>query len=116
MEEPEYFGARCFCAEAIKQFPELAGELAKDANLLHVQMGTLACSARTAIECGDIVLLRRVLAFLEEVLSRQRIHPDIKAAVATSFLLPADFEASETGKQAWRSLPDRLRHVLNTAT
>ena len=40
MEEPEYFGARCFSDEAIKQFPELAAELRHDAELLHVQMGT----------------------------------------------------------------------------
>jgi hypothetical protein len=114
-EEPEYFGVRCFSAEAIRQFPELASELTKDAHLLHVQMGTLAGCARSAIERGDPVFLRRVIAFLDEVLSRHRIHPEIENAVATSFLAPADFETSETGRQAWGSLPERVRHALQRA-
>lgn len=115
MEEPEYFGPQCFSDEVIRQFPELAAELTQDAQLLHVQMGTLKSSAHTAIERGDLAFLRRVFAFLEDVLSRPRVHPEIGNAVATSFLLPADFEASETGRQAWESLPERLKHVLHNA-
>ena len=115
MEEPEYFGARCFSDEAIKQFPELAAELRHDAELLHVQMGTLKSSAHAAIERGDLAFLRRVFAFLEDVLSRQRVHHEIENAVATSFLMPADFEVSETGRQAWQSLPERVKHVLQRA-
>lgn len=112
MEEPEYFGSRCFSEEAIRQFPELATELTQQADLLHGQMGILKSSAHTAIERGELVFLRRLFAFFEDVLSRQRVHPEIENAVAISFLLPADFEASETGRQVWQSLPDRLKHVL----
>jgi hypothetical protein len=115
MEEPEYFGARCFSDEAIRRFPELATELAQDVELLHVQMGTLASAARSAFETGDTALARRVFDFLDEILARQRLHPEVENAMATSFMLPADFEASETGRQMWQSLPERLRHVLYTA-
>lgn len=111
-EEPDYFGPRCFSEEAIKQFPELTAELVRDAELLHVQMGTLASSARAAIERGDLAFLRRLFAFLEEVLSRPRLHPEIENAVEISFLLPADFEGSVVGKQMWQSLPEKLKNVL----
>ena len=115
MEEPEYFGPRCFSDEVIRCFPELATDLRRDAELLHVQMGSLASLARAAIERGDLPFLRRVFVFLEDVLSRPRVHPEIENAVATSFLLPADFETSETGRQVWHSLPERLKHVLQRA-
>ena len=115
MEEPEYFGPRSFSDAAIRHFPELAAELGQDAALLHVQMGVLASSARTAIERGDVTFLRRLFAFLDDVLSRQRVHPEVENAVATSFVMPADFEVSETGRQMWQSLPERLKHVLQRA-
>jgi len=116
VEEPEYFGPRCFSEEAIKAFPELIAELSIDAELLHVQMGTLASSGRVAIERGNAAFLRRLFAFLDDVLSRARLRHEIENAVATSFLLPADFEGSETGRQAWQSLPEKLRRMLERST
>ena len=115
MEEPEYFGPRCFSPEAIKQFPELTTEHRQDADLLHVQMGTLVLSARTAIERRDLPFLRRLFTFLEDVLSRRRVLAEIENAVATSSLLPRDFGSSETGRQVRESLPERVRHVLQRA-
>ena len=115
LEEPEYFGRRCFSAEAIRRFPELTTELTRDGELFHVQMGTSAFSARTAIERGDPAFPHRMFAFLEDVLSLPQALPEIQNAVATSFLLPADFDASETGRQVWKSLPERVKHVLQRA-
>jgi len=115
VEEPEYFGPKSFSREAIVNFPELAVDLQHDAELLHVQMGTLASWARTAIERADAASLRRLFAFLEEVLSRPKLHHEIRNAPATSFLAPADFEISECGRQAWGSLPERLKNVLQKA-
>ena|SRR5437867_4152112 len=115
MEEPEYFGPRGFSEEAIRVFPELAVELRREGELLHVQMGSLASSARGAIEHGDLPFLRRVFAFLDDVLSRPRVLPELENAVATSFLLPADFEASATGRDAWALLPERVKRVLQRA-
>lgn len=112
VEEPEYFGPRCFSEAATLAFPELATELARDAELLHVQMSILASAGRGAITRGDITFLNRLFAFLEDVLSRPRVHHEIANAVATSFLLPADFEVSDTGWQAWQSLPQSIKDVL----
>ena len=115
VDEPDYFGPRCFSETAIRTFPELATELTQDAELLHVQMGTLASAGRRAITRGDLTFLHRLFAFLEDVLSRPRLHHEIPNAVATSFLLPVDFEVSDTGRHAWQALPQRIKHVLARA-
>jgi hypothetical protein len=115
VEEPDYFGARCFSEQAINAFPELAPELTRDAELLHVQMGTLASAGRAAMQRGDTAFLQRLFMFLEDVLSRQRLHHEIPNAVQISFLLPADFDVSDTGRQAWQSLPEKVRRVLERA-
>jgi hypothetical protein len=115
VEEPDYFGPRCFSQEAINAFPELATELAQDPELLHVHMGTLASAGRAAIQRGDAAFVRRLFAFLDDVLSRDRLHHEIPNAVATSFLLPADFEHSDTGRELWRSLPEKVRRILERA-
>jgi len=91
MEEPEYFGPKSFSRESIGRFPEPAAQLQHGAELLHVQMGTFASSARTAIERGDVPFLRRLFAFLENILTRPNLHYEVQNAVETSFLLPADF-------------------------
>jgi hypothetical protein len=115
VEEPEYFGERSFSNEAIKAFPELAAELSQETDLLHVQIGILASAARDAFKRDDAVLVRRILNFLEQVLSYKRLHPEIENAIAISFLLPIDFDKSETGREAWQSLPKKLRDILDRA-
>ena len=112
MEEPDYFGPKSFSRESIEHFPEIATELERDRELLHVQMGTLACSARTAMERGDVTFLRRLFAFLEDILARPKLHYEIRNAVEASFLVPADFEASTCGREMWASLPEKLRNAL----
>jgi hypothetical protein len=115
VEEPDYFGPRCFSQEAIRAFPELAQELTRHAELLHVQMGALASAGRAAIAHRDIAFLDRLFTFVEDILSRPRLHHEIPNAVANSFLLPADFDSSDTGRQVWQSLPEKVRRVLDRA-
>jgi hypothetical protein len=115
MEEPEYFGPKSFSRESIEHFPELAAELQHDAELLSVQMSTLALSARTAIQRGDVAFLRRLFAFLDNILARPKLFSEIQNAVETSFLMPADFEASQCGREMWASLPEKLKHALHRA-
>jgi hypothetical protein len=115
VEEPDYFGPRCFSEQAISAFPELAPELTRDAELLHVQMGTLASAGRTAIRRGDTPFLDRLFVFIQDVLSRPRLHHEIPNAVVTSFLLRADFDQSATGREIWRRLPEKLRGLLERA-
>ena len=115
VEEPEYFGPRCFSEEAMRAFPELATALAEDAESLHAQIGTLASAGRSAITRGDGTFLERLFSFTEDVLSRTRLHPEIPNAVVISFLVPADFTASELGREAWQSLPQKLKRLLEQA-
>ena len=105
VEEPEYFGARCFSEEPVARFPELTAQLAHDAGNIHVPMGTLASAVRAALESG----------FLAEILARQRLNPEIENAVAISFLAPAEFEQSDAGRRARLLLPERLKHMLRSA-
>jgi hypothetical protein len=115
-EEPEYFGARCFSEEAVARFPELAAQLTPDAGSLHLQMGTLGSATRVAIETGNAAFFTRVFNFLSDILTRPRLHPEVENAVALSFLTPADLQRSDSGRRAWLSLPERLKHALQNAS
>ena len=115
VEEPEYFGPRSLSDGAVRAFPELATALAGDAESLHVQVGTLAAAGRSAITRGDRRFLERLFAFVEDVLSRPRLHPEIPNALVTSFLTPMDFDASESGREAWQSVSPKLRQLLDQA-
>src|SRR5438045_1867653 len=115
LEEPDYFGARCFSKHAVARFPEISAELLSDSGLLHVQMSALASLARTAIASGDTPLLSRIFIFAEEVLSHPRLHPEVENAVWISFLTHEDFEQSDAGRRAWDLLPVKLTHILQRA-
>ncbi|HEY3854251.1 MAG TPA: hypothetical protein VGO67_07670 [Verrucomicrobiae bacterium] len=113
MEEPEYFGPQSFSVEVIAQFPEKAAELTENSGILHIQMGLLASAARKAIEVGDTVFLKRVFRFINDILARERLHPDVEDAVADSFLTLTEFEQSEAGRNAWNLLPEKLRRLIS---
>jgi len=115
LEEPEYFGPRCFSEKAVARFPELSAQLTHEAGNIHGQICTLASAARAAFESADTALLSRVFEFLAEILARQRLHPEIENAVAISFLEPAEFEQSDAGRRAWLLLPERLKRILRSA-
>lgn len=112
LEEPDYFGSRSFSAEASLSFPKLSLQLAEEPEDIHLQMGALGTAAREAIENGDLGFLQSLFEFLESVLVRPKLHPEIENAVAISFLAPIDFEKSETGRRAWKLLPNHLKDVL----
>lgn len=114
LEEPECFGPRSFAAEASLRFPKLATRLAEEAELIHLQMGTLGTAAREAIENGDFVFLKNLSEFLEDVLVRPKLHPEIENAMTISFLAAAEFEKSTNGRQAWKTLPDHLKNTLQS--
>jgi hypothetical protein len=115
LQEPDYYGAQRFSAEAAARFPEFSTELLSDSCLLHVQMGTLASLAHAAIASSDTSLLHRIFDFIEEVLRRPRLHPEVENAVEISFLTRSDFDQSDAGRRAWTLLPQRLQHLLRRA-
>jgi hypothetical protein len=67
--QPSY-DAQAFNRDAIACFPELKEDLEYFADLLHVQIGTLAGSVRSALEGGDSNLAIRIFAFLEKALTQ----------------------------------------------
>ena len=112
LQEPEYFGAQCFSAEAVARFPELAARLVCDAGQIHLQMGALASVARDAIESDDFALASRLFAFLSDTLARERLHHEVENAIAISFLEPSEFEQPGRWREALRLLPETLKRVL----
>jgi hypothetical protein len=113
-EEPDYYGPKSFCSDAISHFPVLTQDLVADTGL-HILVAKLAEVGRSALEAENVAFLDRLFAFLESVLSLQKLHPEIKNALIISFLLPVDFERSAVGRQVWRTMPERLKHVLEQA-
>jgi hypothetical protein len=49
----EMYGNGEFSRDAVARFPGLREKLEEDADLLHVQMGTLAGAVRAAVHSGD---------------------------------------------------------------
>jgi hypothetical protein len=115
LEEPEYFGSRSFCKEAISRFPRLASQLAEDKEHIHLQMGAFATAARSAIEARDFAFLTGLFGFLDEIMSRPNVHCEIENAIAISFLAPVEFKESEAGRHAWDLLPEKLKRLLQKA-
>jgi hypothetical protein len=112
VEEPEYFGAQSFSAEAAGRFPELISQLALEAGRVHVQMGTLASAVRAGVDSGDLALASRVFTFLSEILSKKRLHPELQNAIAISFLAPFEFEQPGRWTEAWALMPKPLQNAL----
>ena len=101
-----------FSADAISRFPELSADLEEDANLLHVQMGTLAGAVRTSLAKGDSKLSLAICAFLAEILGNARAISEIENAVAISFVEAKEFRATSAGINVLSRMPDTVRDVL----
>lgn len=111
VEEPEYFGERTFLKAAMARFPQLASD--PDLELgVHLSMAALARLAWGALRSGDIGQARAVVDFLDEVLATPRLHPEIRNAVAVSFLEPSELATFEAGGEFLNSMPPSVRHLL----
>jgi len=106
------YGNAEFSADAISRFPELRADLEEDANLLHVQMGTLAGAVRTSLAKGDTELPLAICTFLAEILGNARAISEIENAVAISFVEAREFRATSAGTNALSRMPDIVRGVL----
>jgi hypothetical protein len=106
------YGNAEFSADAIARFPKLSGDLGEDAELLHVQMGTLAGAIRDSLAKGDAEFPLAICAFLAEVLENPRAISEIENAVAISFVEAKEFRASSTGIDVLAQMPKVVRGVL----
>ena len=82
----ETYGNEQFSRDVVQRFAELQEELRENADLLHVQMGTLARGVRSAVSSGDTELPLEICVFLDEALGQPRAVPEIENAVAISFV------------------------------
>jgi hypothetical protein len=113
LEEPDYYGPRSLLTDACQAFPELRSD--PDITIgTHVLMAAIGRLTMDAIAAENVDLARSILTFLDDVLRRPRLHPEIPNAVAISFIEPARFQASALGHQVWKSMPDSIRDLLIT--
>jgi hypothetical protein len=111
LEEPEYFGEGTFIKKALARFPELADN--PDIEIgIHSTMAALARFAVDAIRNGKTEQARATVEFLEEVLRSPRLHPEIRNAVAISFVDPAEMYSFEAGRAFLDSIPAVVRELL----
>jgi len=106
------YGNAQFSADAIARFPKLCADLEEDAELLHVQMGTLAGAIRDSLRNGDAEFPLTICAFLAEVLENPRAVSEIENAVAISFVEAREFRASAVGTDVLAQMPKVVRSVL----
>jgi hypothetical protein len=110
-EEPEYFGARMFLKEALRRFPQLAEE--PDVEIgIHISMAALGRLTVAALRAGEANLAYAVVQFLEGVLEQPHLHPEVRNAVAISFVDAAEIGTFQAGRDFLDSVPPAVRHLL----
>jgi hypothetical protein len=104
LEEPEYFGERTFLKEVVRRFPELANDPDIE-NGIHLAMAALGRLAVHAIREGNTTRAQTAIQFLVEVLQRPRVHPEVRNAMAISFVDPEELGTFQAGRQFLDSMP-----------
>jgi len=114
LEEPDYYGPRSFLADACQTFPELHSD--PDITIgTHILMAAIGRLTMHAVAAGNVGLAQSIFMFLDQVLRRAPLHPEIPNAVAISFLDPGQLQTSSIGRQIWKSMPDSIRDLLDPA-
>ena len=108
----ETYGNEQFSRDVLDAFVDLREELEENANLLHVQMGTLSGAVRSALRSADTEFPLRVCAFLHRALRQPRAIPEIENAIAISFVEAYEFRATPAGQIVLSRMPDRIRQIL----
>ena len=111
IEEPEYFGERSFLKAALERFPHLADD--RDLEIgIHLSMAALARLAMGALRAGDTDAARAVVVFLGQVLDTPRLDPEIRNAVALSFVEVEELTTFQAGREFLDSMPQSVRGLL----
>jgi hypothetical protein len=106
------YGNERFSRDVIDAFPSLRQDLVSSAGVLHVQMALLGELVRRSLDSGDMKLAKRVCVFLDRTLDEPRVSPEITNAIAISFLVPDQLQATEGGCDLLEQMPIRLRAIL----
>ena len=108
----DMYGDEEFSRDVIRQFPTLRADLEENANLLHIQMGTLAGAVRQALSLGEVDLPLRICQFLDDTLSQPQAISEIENAVAISFVEAREFRDTVTGRVVLDQMPKRVQQIL----
>jgi len=106
------YGSADFSRDVIRKFPMLQAELQEDVGLLHMQMGTLSKIVLQAITSGELVFPLQICEFLDSVLSRECVHPEIENSLAISFIEASALRQSKIGRQLLKKMPSRVEKIL----
>lgn len=101
IKENVVYGTSEFSKDVIEKFGEDIPFVVEDENLLHPQMGFLAC----AIE-EESPRTSDILSFVESLLVREDLHPEIENAIVISFVELDKF------KELSLSIPPRINNIL----
>lgn len=96
------YGTKEFSDDVIRLFGKDVPFIVEDEGLLHPQMGFLACAIEEGVSCKD-----DILCFIENLLGRKDLHPEIENAVCISFVELEKF------KELNIPIPSRIQGVLS---
>lgn len=105
------FSNRQFRGAVLERFPELRSEVDDDDGI-HVLMSILQRTIMEVIESGDLDQANAVLAFVDGLLDRRDLDPEIVNAVSISFVDPQVMRESVAGQNLWNQIPERVRRLL----
>jgi hypothetical protein len=109
--QPAY-DAKAFSRDVIASFPELKEDLEDFADLLHIQVGTLADCMRSSLKSGDSILAMRILKFLEKSLTQPEPTRQIKIAIAESFISVDEIQPNADLWQQCQSTAPLVSQIL----
>jgi hypothetical protein len=80
--------------------------------MLHIQVGALASSVRSALDSGDVESANRMCDFLDTTLDKPKAIPEIVNAIAISFMTLDELQATSAGRALLERMPGRIRTIL----
>ena len=111
------FGLEEYKIEFKKQFPDLANRIEIE-DEVHFITGMLAESARNAIFTNDPEKLRRILFFVDEIITRNKIEnidSEIINSFQISFVTKNEIENSECGESLLNEISGDLKSIIEIA-
>jgi hypothetical protein len=106
------FSFRELRTAAIDLVPELGAEVDEDDQNVHMILGALARATMASLAASDASRARSIVAFVDALLDRRNLDPEIETAIVLTFLEPESLAESEAGRRLWAEMPLRLRTLL----
>jgi hypothetical protein len=107
----QLFRGRQFQAAVLETFPDLRAEIGEDDGI-HIVMSALERAVMESLRAGNDSRARAVVGFLDALLNRADLDPEIPNAIAISFVEPVSLESSTLGRRLWEDMPERIRQLM----